>query len=163
VSVLFAEAPGPVPAIRERGYLHPGNLVVPAVPTAITTILGSCVSVCVWDWRLRLGGMNHFMLPLPSPGNAPSSRFGNTAMNELFAQLELGGSRKSSLRAHVYGGACMFPGMRSTRHLGIQNAELALAFLKARGIEIGQVDTGGSRGRKVIFNTDEGTTCLTLI
>jgi chemotaxis protein CheD len=157
-------APGLAPAIvRQRGYLQPGHLVVPAVPTAITTILGSCVSVCIWDWRLRLGGMNHFMLPLPSPGNAPSPRFGNTAMEELFKRLELAGSRTPFLRAHVYGGACMFPGMRSTRHLGIQNAELALEFLKVRGIEIGHVDTGGSRGRKVIFNTDEGTSCLTLI
>jgi chemotaxis protein CheD len=161
---MCAEAPALAPEIvRPRAYLQPGHLVVPAVATAITTILGSCVSVCVWNWRLRVGGMNHFMLPLPSPGNAPSPRFGNTAMEELFARLELGGSRKSSLRADVYGGACMFPGMRSTRHLGVQNADLALEFLKARGIEIGRVDVGGSRGRKVIFNTDEGTTCLTLI
>jgi chemotaxis protein CheD len=159
-----AEPGGTVPQIvRERRFLQQGHVLVPAMPAAITTILGSCVAVCMWDPRCGVGGMNHFMLPLPAAGAAASPRFGNVAMEELVTRLRAAGARLPFLRARVYGGACMFPGMRSTKHLGTQNSDLALEFLTARHIEIVHVDVGGNRGRKVVFNTDGGLTCLSLI
>jgi chemotaxis protein CheD len=158
------EAAGTMPEItRERRFLQPGQLVATDMPTTITTILGSCIAVCMWDPIRRVGGMNHYMLPQQAQGAAVSLRFGVHAMEELITRLRALGARLPLLRARVFGGACMFPGMQSTQHLGTQNAELALDFLKTRHIDVIDVQIGGNRGRKVIFNTDEGSVCLTSI
>jgi chemotaxis protein CheD len=150
--------------VRERHYLQPGRLLVSAMPAAITTILGSCVAVCLWDPRRGVGGMNHFMLPMANGGAASSSaRFGPAAMEQLVESMRDAGARLPLLRARVFGGSCMFAEMQSSAHLGQKNADVALDFLKRRGIEVVQAEVGGNRGRKLIFHTDEGTTWLTLI
>ena len=154
----------PMPAAeRVRRFLQPGHLVVSSEPMSVTTILGSCVSVCLWDGTKRVGGINHFMLPLIPGSGAASPRFGNTAMEELLAKLTMAGARRPLLRARVFGGACMFAPMQSEQHLGAKNAELALDFLSRRGIEVVQIDVGGTHGRKLIFHTDEGSVCLSTI
>lgn len=154
----------PQPAVvRERRYLQPGQLLVSALPAAVTTILGSCVAVCLWEPQRGIGGMNHFMLPMASSSAAASPRFGPAAMEQLLAKMREAGARLPLLRARVFGGACMFAEMQSAAHLGQKNAEVALQFLDRRGIEVVQSDVGGNRGRKLIFHTDEGTTWLTLI
>ena len=152
---------------RERRFLQPGHLAVCETPTTITTILGSSVSVCMWDPITGVGGMNPFMLPLIATGIAAGPRFGTVAMEELVAGLRGLGARLPFLRARVYGGACMFAHMNPTAvnkaHLGTQNVNLALDFISRRGIELVDVQTGGNRGRKLLFNTDEGSICLTSI
>jgi chemotaxis protein CheD len=147
--------------VRQTRYLHPGHLVVSAEPLEVTTILGSCVAVCLWDQQRRIGGMNHFLLPLFT-GSSPSSspRFGDVAMRQLLDGVRALGAKLPFLQARVFGGACMFAPMRSESHLGKQNAALALDFLQRAGVTAVQVDTGGDRGRKLIFRTDEGTACL---
>lgn len=153
----------PMPAILERHYLQPGQLFVSAKPVAITTILGSCVAVCLWDPHRPVGGMNHFMLPMATGSATASPRFGVFAMEQLIAELAKAGARVPLLRARVYGGACMFGSMNKAEHLGHKNSDLALEFLARRGVDIVAVDVGGTRGRKLIFHTDGGATWTTLI
>jgi chemotaxis protein CheD len=164
VAAGISEGAGFVPQIvRERRFLQPGQIHVATKPTAITTILGSCIAVCLWDPVRRVGGMNHYMLPHASAGNVASPRFGSFALEELLVQLRAAGARLPFLRARVFGGACMFQTMQAPTHLGVQNADLALEFLSRRAIEIVEVETGGNRGRKLIFFTDEGSACLNTI
>lgn len=148
---------------RARRFLQPGHIFVAAKPATVTTILGSCVAVCLWDAQRRIGGLNHFLLPHPAAGVAASARFGNVAMELLVTSMREAGARIPFLRARVFGGACMFPQMQSSAHLGVKNAELALDDLARRGIEVVEAHTGGNRGRKLIFNTDEGKAWLTTI
>ena len=149
--------------VRERRTLHPGQLYIAPRPTTITTILGSCIAVCLWDPHKGIGGMNHFMLPMVAGAGVTSARFGNVAMEQLVEKLREAGARLPLLRASVFGGACMFTQMQSATHLGQKNADVALEYLNRRGIEIVRTDVGGNRGRKLTFHTDEGTACLTLI
>jgi chemotaxis protein CheD len=149
--------------VRVPRYLQPGQLYVAQTPAVITTILGSCVSVCLWDTRARFGGMNHFMLPHLAGGALQSPRFGNVAMKELLDRMVAFGARLPYLTARVFGGSCMFDQMKSAQHLGQKNINLALDFLSLRGIDIVQTDVGGDRGRKLRFHTDEGEAWLNLI
>jgi chemotaxis protein CheD len=153
--------------VRERRFLQPGHLLICEAPTTITTILGSCVAVCMWDPTRGVGGMNHFMLPMTTAGTAAGPRFGAVAMEELVAKLRGLGARLPFLRARVYGGSCMFahmnPAAGNKVHLGTQNVNLALDFISRNGIELVDVQVGGSRGRKLLFQTDEGSVCLTSI
>lgn len=148
---------------RKTRFLQPGQLVVSTDPMQITTILGSCVTVCLYDLRLRAGGLNHFMLPHYSGSGTSSPRFGNVAMAELLGGMRAIGAKLPFLQARVYGGSAMFAQMKSSDHLGQKNVDLALDFLSRNGIEIVDVETGGSRGRKLIYRTDEGSVCLTSI
>ena len=158
------EEGGTMPELhRERRNLQPGHLFVAERPTVITTILGSCIAVCLWDERKRIGGMNHFMLPIHAGAGATSPRFGTVAMEQLVTRLTDAGARLRHLRARVFGGACMFKEMQSPEHLGAKNAALALEDLSRRGIEVVQCEVGGNRGRKLAFHSDSGAAWLTLI
>ena len=148
---------------RERRHLQPGQLFVAERPTVITTILGSCVAVCLWDPHKGIGGMNHFMLPMNAGGAVTSLRFGNMAMEQLVTKLRGAGARLPNLRARVFGGACMFKAMQSPDHLGAKNSMLALEDLARRGIEIVQAEVGGTRGRKLVFYSDTGAVWTNLI
>ncbi|HYH97914.1 GAF domain-containing protein [Hyalangium sp.] len=158
--------PGPAPA-PPRGepsalrtfYLEPGGVVSAVRPTEVTTILGSCVSVCLWDERLRQGGMNHFLLPTAPSGQPSNGRHGDAAIPMLVRELERLGSHRLNLRAKVFGGAHMAgprpPG--AAPPLGDRNAALARRLLGEVGISIIAEDLGGNAGRKLRFRTDDGT------
>ena len=147
---------------RARVYLYPGQVHATATPTRITTILGSCIAVCLFDPVRRVGGMNHFMLPQFAGSGVASARFGNIAMEELFARLIAAGARIPLMSARIFGGSSMFAAS-ATDHLGIKNERLAREALAAHRVRVIESDTGGPRGRKLIFHTDEGTAWLTSI
>jgi chemotaxis receptor (MCP) glutamine deamidase CheD len=66
-------------------FLAPGELVVCRDAVRIRTILGSCIAVCLWDRRRRVGGVNHYLLPRPTDGKTCDNRFGSVAIPRLIA------------------------------------------------------------------------------
>jgi chemotaxis protein CheD len=141
---------------REQVYLHAGQLVTAATPTAITTVLGSCVAVCLYDPTAGVGGMNHFLLPLHVERER-SARFGTVAVPQLVEAVVRAGGSRGALVAKVFGGASVIAAARNGRKLGEENAELALRLLEDARIPVLDRDVGGNRGRKLVFLADEGT------
>ena len=142
---------------RATSYLHPGEVFVSARSHAVTTILGSCVAVCLWDPTTRIGGLNHFLLPSFTGQGLASPRFGNVAIKELVAQLAHLGSQRHNLLAKIFGGACVLEAFRQRQHhLGMKNVEVARHLLECESIPLVSHDVGGQRGRKLIFHTDDG-------
>jgi chemotaxis protein CheD len=134
-----------------RVFLSPGDVICTAEPALITTVLGSCVSVTLWDKDRRIGGLNHFVLP---KGGA-TSRYGATAMLELLEGVLSLGAHLRNLEAKVFGGAAVLPvGGEGT--VGTSNVAFALGELARRGIPIAGRRTGGERGRLLVFNTQSG-------
>jgi chemotaxis protein CheD len=165
VTEPIAGGPPAMPAdARARVYLHPGHLFAAAAPTTITTILGSCVSVCLYDPALSIGGANHFLLPHATAGADMSPRFGGAAITRLVERMVGLGSERSSLRAKLFGGACVLDAFREREHhLGTQNVEAARRLLEAQGIAVQAEDVGGSRSRKLLFQTDDGTAWVRML
>ncbi len=153
-----------VPAAEGRGaaerrvYLHPGGLWAEPFDAVITTVLGSCVSVCLWDPQLAIGGMNHFILP--HGGAAVTPRYGNHAMAMLLARLLELGARRETLLACVFGGASVLPGPAAPPTLGSRNVAEAFDFLGRNEIAVLRHDVEGDRGRKLTFRTIDGTTLV---
>ncbi len=147
----------PVPVIAPASvYLNPGQIVATAEPTRITTILGSCVGICLWDSRRKVGGMNHYLLPTGANGEN-SLRFGRVAIPCLIERVLALGCKVDDLRAKVVGGACVLDALQNEgKHLGDQNVELAMELLNRAGIPVVGTHAGGQRGRKVIFQTFDG-------
>ena len=143
---------------RSKYYLHPGQLFVSHESYAVTTILGSCVSVCLWDPFTKIGGINHFLLPMDVGDDQASLRFGNLAVRELIEEVLAVGGEQARLRAKLFGGACVLEAFRSREnHLGTKNVKIAREVLDAVDIPIIGEDVGGNRGRKLIFHTDDGS------
>ncbi len=137
-------------------YLLAGNLLVPESPHVITTVLGSCVSVCLWDSVLRIGGMNHYMLPFWNGEGLASPKYGNIAVAKLLERLQDLGSSKRNLRAKVFGGGVVLNVTNPFMNIGERNIQLAEDMLRQENIPIVSADTGGKTGRKIIFHTANG-------
>jgi chemotaxis protein CheD len=134
-----------------RVFLSPGDVLCMAEPTVVTTVLGSCVSVTLWDKDRRVGGLNHFVLPRGGSG----SRYGDVAMLELLEGVLDLGAHLRSLEAKVFGGAAVLP-VGGEGSVGTANVGFALGELARRGIPIVGRRTGGERGRLLMFNTETG-------
>jgi chemotaxis protein CheD len=156
----MSNVPKPLPdtIVRPTQFLQAGQLLVSPTPLSIVTILGSCVSVCLFDPYSRIGGMNHFLLPWGAPEGHMIARYGNTAMEQLFDKIVAAGAKKNHLVAAVFGGAAILaaPTERSRPPLGAQNVQLALKILKEERIAVQQMEVEGDCGRKLTFQTDTG-------
>jgi chemotaxis protein CheD len=141
---------------RIQVYLHAGQLHAAPAPAAITTILGSCISVCLFDAASGVGGMNHFLLP-HHVERERSARFGSVAIPQLVDELVRAGARRGALSAKVFGGASVIHAFRGSRNLGEENARLAIEILEQARIPVLESDVGGVRGRKLVFHSDDGS------
>lgn len=141
-----------------RHYLYPGAIFVHSRPHLVTTVLGSCVSVCLWDSVTRVGGINHYLLPFWNGEGLPTPKYGNIAIVKLIEKmLASPGCKKSHLIAKVFGGASMWEKGTGLLAVGDRNCELAKDLLQKHDIPIQAHDLGGKVGRKLIFNTVDGS------
>ena len=147
---------------RAQVYLHAGDLVVASKPTAIVTILGSCIAVCLWDSGAGVGGVNHYLLPFHVE-REKSPRFGSVAIPRLVEEVVAGGADPRRLQAKVFGGASVIGAFSRGRRLGDDNAVLATESLQALGIPVIEQDVGGTKGRKLVFHSDDGAAWIRLL
>jgi chemotaxis protein CheD len=136
---------------REAVKILPGQYYAAARDMLIVTVLGSCVSACLWDPVRRIGGMNHFMLP----GAGDSARMGVYAMELLINRMLKLGAERSRLVAKVFGGAAVLQGMEAL-NIGSQNSAFVLDFLREEGIVVVAQDLNDVCARKVCFSPHDG-------
>ena len=142
----------------------PGEFYVTVNDEWVGTVLGSCVSACMWDEKAGVGGMNHFMLPLTDkksgdvcwgsrnvPGDA--TRYGNHAMEHLINEILKHGGRRESLQAKVFGGAKV---LKQMTDVGARNASFVLEYLKLEHIPVVSQDLNQCYPRKLLFNPVSG-------
>ena len=139
----------------------PGEFYVSRHGEMIVTVLGSCVSACVRDKVLGIGGMNHFMLPYKdlsaqnSLGGVASSaaRYGNWAMEFLINEiLKLGGSRRN-LEIKIFGGGNV---LSNVSGIGDRNIAFVKKYLADESFSIAAQDVGDIYPRKVLYFPDTG-------
>ncbi len=131
--------------------LNPGGWAIEA-ERPLATLLGSCVSVCLFDPKLKIGGMNHFLLPRgSSSGNADQDVIlnGDYSMEVLVNGLLNKGAQKSRLVAKSFGGGTIVSSIRMA--IGERNAEFAQDWLEREGIPLVASDFSGPWSRKIIF------------
>jgi len=141
-------------------YLVAGSLFAHEERHIVTTVLGSCVSVCLWDCSRNRGGINHYMLPFWNGEGLASPKYGNIAIAKLLERMLELGSERRSLRAKVFGGGVVLNVTNPFMNIGERNIQLAEGMLRSENIPIISADTGGKVGRKLIFDTETGTVLL---
>jgi len=140
-----------------RHYLIPGKVFAAAQPFAITTILGSGVALCLWDSQRCIGGANHVMLAEGPQDGDNATRYANVANPMLLQRMLSLGAEIKTLEAKIFGGSLPNAnfGLEKSQ-MGQLNAKAARDFLEKNGIRLVENEVGGSRGRKLVFHTDDG-------
>ncbi|MDD2549214.1 MAG: chemotaxis protein CheD [Bacteroidales bacterium] len=137
-------------------FLFPSTIFVNREPHRVSTILGSCVAVCVYDPVLKFGGINHFMLPFWNGQGLASPKYGNIAIERLVDKMISLGSKKSNIKAKVFGGGEVIETSISQFNIGHRNIKLALEILDELNIPVVAKSLGGKRGRKIEYCTGTG-------
>lgn len=130
-------------------FLNPGNLIICDEETVVSTLLGSCVSVVLFDPETRLGGINHYLFPEPTPFDVISPRYGTVAIAELITGFSRKGINLKTIRAKIYGGANVLVGPP----VGASNIAVAEKILSHLRIPIIEKDIAGGKSRTVKFNS----------
>lgn len=140
----------------------PGEYYVTTNNELITTVLGSCVSACIRDPAMAIGGMNHFMLPASadmtsssSAFNSQATRYGNFAMEKLINEILKNGGRREALEIKLFGGGKVIAHMHQA-DVGNRNIKFAREYMVMEGFNIAAEDLGDIYPRKVVYDPISG-------
>lgn len=140
----------------------PGEFYVSTHGEMICTVLGSCISACIRDRTLGIGGMNHFMLPVQGDHTVKwgdsdvtgATRYGNWAMEFLLNQVLKLGGKKHNLEVKLFGGGQVLANLTD---IGQRNIIFAYDFIRKEGLSVSSSDVGDIFSRKVLYFPDTGS------
>lgn len=166
--------------------LHPGDYYATDKNELISTVLGSCVALILYDSVRAISGMNHFMLPAIRDTRhfyqEEAGRYGTYAMDLLINDMLKLGAKKQNLVAKVFGGGRVLSSLekgaarlyssrdgenrytdlesfdfeKSGKSVAESNIQFALEYLATEKIPIQAHDLGGSTGRKLFLFSQSG-------
>ena len=139
----------------------PGEFYVTKHSEVLTTVVGSCVSACIYDPSIGLGGMNHFMLPtgkIPpdrweNTAVSAANRYGNYAMEHVINDILKYGGRRERLQVKLFGGGQIISSMAA---VGQQNIEFVRHYVLNEGLHLVASDLGDMYPRKLLFYPKKG-------
>jgi len=138
--------------------IMPGEYYYTNEKEYISTTLGSCVSACIWDEKHKVGGMNHFMLPITDKehgqvtwGSLPTdaTRYGNYAMEYLINEMLKHGGEKEEFQVKLFGGGKVLEGIGD---VGKRNVQFVLDYVKTENLKVVSQDLGDIYPRKILFD-----------
>jgi len=128
------------------------------------TVVGSCITTCIYDKERKVAGMNHFLLPgMVHPEEMLScdlGRYGMFAMELLMGELIKLGARREGLQAKLFGGGKVLRFRNDDGDITGSNIRFAKKFLELEGIPTVSEDVGGKAGRKILFFSDTNRVLL---
>lgn len=136
--------------------INPGGWAV-QTERPIATLLGSCVAVCFYDPKLKLAGMNHFLLPSRASAKLADEDIvlnGDYAMEVLRNAMYAKGAAANRLVAKAFGGGNIVNSIQMA--IGERNAQFAKDWLEREGVPLVASDFGGPWSRKVIIDPQTG-------
>jgi chemotaxis protein CheD len=131
---------------------------VSSSPDILRTILGSCVGICIYDSKLKIGGMCHIMLPSIKEQGASLKKYADTAIPMMVNEMKEQGADAGRMQAKIIGGARMFNVSENSMmgEIGNNNVVKVKEVLDGLAIGIVSEDTGGNYGRTIDFYLDSG-------
>lgn len=147
-----------------KKFIHVGEFYIGVKPTEVSTILGSCVAVCLYDKVEMIGGMNHYLVPLWNGNGLQSPKYGDVAIHRLVEGMLNIGCSLNNIEAKIFGGGNVIEGVSQEQMMvGRKNIIIAQEVLDEYKIPIVAKDVGGTRGRRILLKTDSGKILLKYI
>ena len=126
----------------------------------ISTLLGSCVAVCLIDTGLPMAGMNHFMLPQMKKGAHADEDMllaGDACMEALLNAMLAQGAAKHRIKAKAFGGGTVIDAnLPSSLSIGKRNSDFTREWLDRENIPLTASDLLGPWSRKVLLVPGNG-------
>jgi chemotaxis protein CheD len=143
-------------------FLKPADIYVGKAPAEVVTILGSCVSVTMFNERFRFGAICHALLPSSRIlDDADKFRYVDSSMHHMLNVFERMGINGGELKIKLLGGANMIERLDgNSMAVGKKNVETALRIIAERNLRLVGSDVGGTMGRKIYFSTHTGEVLL---
>jgi chemotaxis protein CheD len=129
----------------------------------ISTVLGSCIAVCLWDKRTKVAAMNHYLLPGKHDDLSGGATRGYFSIHLMVRSLKNRKVRFEDVEAKVFGGSNSLYARNDIYKIGERNAIMAFEVLKHYGINVVAYHVGGTYGRKIVFNTATGKVRMRLL
>jgi chemotaxis protein CheD len=149
---------------RKHIIIHPGEYYVSQEDVVISTILGSCISACIYDPVSRIAGMNHFLLSNKRYSKdmqvclSEAGRYGVNAMELIINDMLKLGAKRKNFRAKAFGGSSLLGGgcrPDSFLCVGDVNCRFIVEFLNNEGIPLVASNLGGNFGRVIRFSSSD--------
>ncbi len=153
-------------------FLQPGDFFWGDSSTRIRTILGSCVSFCIWHPRLKEGGMCHFMLPTRGSNSENSSnilngKYGDEAWQLFEKEFRKNSTKPAEYMVKIFGGSSMFAHEADDRevqsskiNIGLKNIELSRKIVETSHLNVVSENLGGKNSRRLHFEIWSGNVWL---
>lgn len=154
-------------------FLQPGDFYWGDSATRIRTILGSCISICLWHPILKEGGMCHYMMPSRGVNNVPppgriDGRYADEAWELFMIELKKNKTKPSDYVVKIFGGSSMFLErddlyLRETTakyNIGMRNIEKARDIIHKNNLNVVSENLGGTKSRRIHFEVWTGNVWL---
>jgi chemotaxis protein CheD len=139
-------------------YLYPGEVLSSNKNIRIITLLGTCVSIILYNKQYKLGGILHGLLPSindTNKNNANATHYIDSAFYIILEKFLSMGIRRDEIIAKVFGGACLLKSMMKNC-IAAKNIEISKILLEKEKIKVIAKDVGGQKARKLIFHPNNG-------
>jgi len=148
----------PTVYMMERYFLLPGEYRISKQSEVVETLVGSCVTVCLYNKKTGHAAMNHFLQSHPAMETGSDiGKYGTTSMEFIINALMERDPIPSHYRAQIFGGAAVIAAITDKARIGQANSGTARKILTKYRIPIIREDIGGTRGRRVKFDTSTNT------
>jgi len=140
-----------------RKFLRPGEFYTDREPAIAETLVGSCVAVCLYNFKHGFGAMNHYLMDRPKrPDDRNLGQYGITSTQHIVEAVFAIDPEPTHYRASVFGGAAVLRTANADGRIGSANVEVASHVLHLAHIRVARQEVGGTRGRRIRFNTQTG-------
>jgi chemotaxis protein CheD len=150
-------------------FLKPGELHITRNPELVITVLGSCLSITMFNRRRGFAGISHCLLPHCGSLNACDRdcsikfKYVDCSIRQMAAVFDRHDIPRDEIEVKCFGGADMFT-RKNTKpervSIGRQNIDMAEKILLREGLTLRAKDVGGVQGRKILFYTHTGEVLL---
>ena len=149
----------------DKIYLGPGEFYLSNEPVIISTVLGSCIAIIMYNDKKKISAIAHCVLPV-KPDNFINKeihseyKYVDTAITSMINSLHKFKVKKEELKVKLFGGAEQYFEGRKNLSVGKMNIETAINTLKREGLKVETLDVGGNEGRKIILFAQNGDVYL---
>lgn len=143
-------------------FLQPAEFYWGGAETRIKTLLGSCVAICIWHPKLKLGGMSHCLLPSrmseEKKSDNLSGRYIDESMKLFQREIKKLGANPQEFIVKLFGGGDMFKDVFNSggATVGQRNIEMARKMIDEYKMKLVAENVGGQGHRNIIFDLWSG-------
>jgi Chemotaxis protein; stimulates methylation of MCP proteins len=155
-----------------KAFLSLGELIIADKPTHIWTVLGSCVSVILYNPRKKVSALCHAQMAesrvfgilgkvsgkrtYTEKAVEHDFRFVGSSISYMLDQMLALGISRNEIYASVFGGANLIANF--SHKIGKENIDAAIYELERNGVRIVKKDVGGIKSRIIRHFSDTGVT-----